>query len=172
MKKKVVFPKVKITLADMEAAEEREAERQKQLRRPQQKKMQQKRISHVELVNIISKQCDYPKYQVEDILRGLAVVAQEIIYSGKRFNIRGIGDIRGQEPYLREFKSPFDGNRHSVMTKRTIRISPDVYMENYLNDNHAAKDQQVLDKLLKEDYSSLNEETENQGEDDGTEMVD
>ena len=88
---------------------------------------------------------DYHKYEVEDILKALPVVLANLMLTGARVKIDGLGTFYIKKGTTRTFKSSIDGKEHTVITRDTICLKPDDEAKRMLNtsasgDNTQAKE--------------------------------
>ena len=100
----------------------------------QQKKQPKKpRISRKKLGEAISNFTDYHKYEVEDILKALPIVMTDLLMSGARVKIDGLGTFYIKKGATRTFLSTIDGKEHTVKSKDTLALKPDNELRRKLN---------------------------------------
>ena len=112
---------------------------------PVEKKTRKPRISRKKLCEALSNFTSYHKYEVEDILKALPVVMTDLLMSGARVKIDGLGTFYIKKGTTRTFKSSIDGKEHTVVTRDTICLKPDDEAKRMLNtaaaeDNTQAKE--------------------------------
>ena len=100
----------------------------------QQKKQPKKpRISRKKLCEALSNFTSYHKYEVEDILKALPVVLANLMLTGARVKIDGLGTFYIKKGTTRTFKSSIDGKEYTVVTRDTICLKPDDEAKRMLN---------------------------------------
>ena len=100
---------------------------------PVEKKTRKPRISRKKLCESLSNFTDYHKYEVEDILKALPVVLANLMLTGARVKIDGLGTFYIKKGTTRTFKSSIDGKEHTVVTRDTICLKPDDEAKRMLN---------------------------------------
>ena len=91
------------------------------------------RISRKKLSESISNYTDYHKYEVEDILKALPAVMTDLLMSGARVKIDGLGTFYIKKGATRTFLSTIDGKEHTVKSKDTLALKPDNELRRKLN---------------------------------------
>ena len=110
----------------------------------QQKKQPKKpRISRKKLCEALSNFTSYHKYEVEDILKALPVVLANLMLTGARVKIDGLGTFYIKKGTTRTFKSSIDGKEHTVVTRDTICLKPDDEAKRMLNTSAAGDNTQA-----------------------------
>ena len=108
-----------------------------------QKQTKKPRISRKKLCEAISNFTDYHKYEVEDIIKALPVVMTDLLMSGARVKIDGLGTFYIKKGTIRTFKSSIDGKEHTVVTRDTICLKPDDEAKRMLNTSAAGDNTQA-----------------------------
>jgi nucleoid DNA-binding protein len=98
-----------------------------------QKQPKKPRISRKKLCEAISNFTDYHKYEVEDIIKALPVVMTDLLMSGARVKIDGLGTFYIKKGATRTFLSTIDGKEHTVKSKDTLALKPDNELRRKLN---------------------------------------
>ena len=98
-----------------------------------QKQTKKPRISRKKLCEAISNFTDYHKYEVEDIIKALPVVMTDLLMSGARVKIDGLGTFYIKKGATRTFLSTIDGKEHTVKSKDTLALKPDNELRRKLN---------------------------------------
>ena len=101
------------------------------------------RISRKKLCESLSNFTDYHKYEVEDILKALPVVLANLMLTGARVKIDGLGTFYIKKGATRTFKSSIDGKEHTVVTRDTICLKPDDEAKRMLNTSAAGDNTQA-----------------------------
>ena len=101
------------------------------------------RISRKKLCEAISNFTDYHKYEVEDIIKALPIVMTDLLMSGARVKIDGLGTFYIKKGATRTFKSSIDGKEHTVVTRDTICLKPDDEAKRMLNTSAAGDNTQA-----------------------------
>ena len=110
----------------------------------QQKKQPKKpRISRKKLCEALSNFTSYHKYEVEDILKALPVVLANLMLTGARVKIDGLGTFYIKKGTTRTFKSSIDGKEYTVVTRDTICLKPDDEAKRMLNTSAAGDNTQA-----------------------------
>ena len=91
------------------------------------------RISRKKLSEAISNFTDYHKYEVEDIIKALPIVMTDLLMSGARVKIDGLGTFYIKKGATRTFLSTIDGKEHTVKSKDTLALKPDNELRRKLN---------------------------------------
>ena len=91
------------------------------------------RISRKKLCEAISNFTDYHKYEVEDIIKALPIVMTDLLMSGARVKIDGLGTFYIKKGATRTFLSTIDGKEHTVKSKDTLALKPDNELRRKLN---------------------------------------
>ena len=99
----------------------------------QTKQPKKPRISRKKLCESLSNFTDYHKYEVEDILKALPVVLANLMLTGARVKIDGLGTFYIKKGTTRTFKSSIDGKEYTVVTRDTICLKPDDEAKRMLN---------------------------------------
>ena len=99
----------------------------------QNKQTKKPRISRKKLCEAISNFTDYHKYEVEDIIKALPVVMTDLLMSGARVKIDGLGTFYIKKGATRTFLSTIDGKEHTVKSKDTLALKPDNELRRKLN---------------------------------------
>ena len=100
----------------------------------QQKKQPKKpRISRKKLCEALSNFTSYHKYEVEDIIKALPIVMTDLLMSGARVKIDGLGTFYIKKGATRTFLSTIDGKEHTVKSKDTLALKPDNELRRKLN---------------------------------------
>ena len=94
---------------------------------------QSKTLTNKELINIISENSKYHKYQIEDILHALAVAVSYSLREGYDVKIRGLGTFTPKPPRRITNYSPYSGKHMDKMTKSSCKFKPDTLILNLLN---------------------------------------
>lgn len=97
------------------------------------KKPKAPRISRKKLSESISNYTDYHKYEVEDIIKALPAVMTDLLMSGARVKIDGLGTFYIKKGATRTFLSTIDGKEHTVKSKDTLALKPDNELRRKLN---------------------------------------
>lgn len=95
------------------------------------------RISRKKLGEAISNFTSYHKYEVEDILKALPIVMTDLLMSGARVKIDGLGTFYIKKGATRTFLSTIDGKEHTVKSKDTLALKPDNELRRKLNPEDA-----------------------------------
>ena len=99
----------------------------------QNKQPKKPRISRKKLCEAISNFTDYHKYEVEDIIKALPIVMTDLLMSGARVKIDGLGTFYIKKGATRTFLSTIDGKEHTVKSKDTLALKPDNELRRKLN---------------------------------------
>lgn len=99
----------------------------------QNKPAKKPRISRKKLCEAISNFTDYHKYEVEDIIKALPIVMTDLLMSGARVKIDGLGTFYIKKGAIRTFLSTIDGKEHTVKSKDTLALKPDNELRRKLN---------------------------------------
>ena len=91
------------------------------------------RISRKKLSESISNYTDYHKYEVEDILKALPAVLTDLLLSGAKVKIDGLGTFYIKKGSTRTFPSSIDGQMHTVKSRDTLALKPDSEVRRKLN---------------------------------------
>ena len=102
------------------------------------KQSKKPRISRKKLSEAISNFTDYHKYEVEDIIKALPVVMTNLLMSGARVKIDGLGTFYIKKGSTRTFLSTIDGKEHTVKSKDTLALKPDNELRRKLNPEDAS----------------------------------
>ena len=102
------------------------------------KKPKAPRISRKKLGEAISNFTSYHKYEVQDILQALPVVMTDLLMSGARVKIDGLGTFYIKKGATRTFMSTIDGKEHTVKSKDTLAQKPDNELRRKLNPEDAS----------------------------------
>lgn len=95
------------------------------------------RISRKKLSESIANSTYYHKYEVEDILKALPAVMTDLLMSGARVKIDGLGTFYIKKGATRTFLSTIDGKEHTVKSKDTLALKPDNELRRKLNPEDA-----------------------------------
>lgn len=102
-----------------------------------QKQTKKPRVSRKKLCEAISNFTDYHKYEVEDIIKALPIVMTDLLMSGARVKIDGLGTFYVKKGATRTFLSTIDGKEHTVKSKDTLALKPDNELRRKLNPEDA-----------------------------------
>lgn len=102
-----------------------------------QKQTKKPRVSRKKLCEAISNFTDYHKYEVEDIIKALPIVMTDLLMSGARVKIDGLGTFYIKKGATRTFLSTIDGKEHTVKSKDTLALKPDNELRRKLNPEDA-----------------------------------